>query len=170
MSTDSGRQPGIELRQISAESVHFEHRADSVALPAHPAPGELDIQMQVQFRLATDEQSGMLRMLVRTNPEADGHYKFEITVVALVGVKPGGSNMSVTEYAQASAAALLYPFARELVANLTGRGRFGPLWLHPFNFVAAVAGGGGTTRPPERAVQARTPKKPAATPPRRRRK
>ena len=100
---------------------------------------------------------------------ADGHYKFEITVVALVGVKPGGSNMSVTEYAQASAAALLYPFARELVANITGRGRFGPLWLLPFNFVAAVAGG-GTIRPPERAAQALTPKKPAATHPRRRSK
>ncbi len=90
--------------------------------------------MQVQFRLATDEQSGMLRMLVRTNPESNGHYKFEITVVALV-------------------------------ANLTGRGRFGPLWLHPFNFVAAVAGG-SSLRPPERAAQARTPKKPAAKHPR----
>ena len=165
MSTDSGRQPGIELRQIFAESVQFEHRADSVALPAHRAPGELDVQTQIQFRLAADERSGMLRMLVRTNPASNGHYKFEITVVALVGVKPGEANMSVPEYAQASAAALLYPFARELVANLTGRGRFGPLWLHPFNFVAAVAGG-SSLRPPERAAQARTPKKPAAKHPR----
>lgn len=167
MSTDSGRQPGIELRQIFAESVHFEHRSDSVTLPAHPAPGDLDVQMQVQFRLATDEQSGMLRMLVRTNPESNGHYTFEIVVVALVGVKQGESNMSVTEYAQASAAALLYPFARELVANLTGRGRFGPLWLHPFNFVAGFTGG-GTIQPSARSTKAREAKKPAATQPRRR--
>jgi preprotein translocase subunit SecB len=30
---------------------------------------------------------------------------------------------------------MLYPFLREAVANLTGRGRFGPVWLNPFNFM-----------------------------------
>jgi preprotein translocase subunit SecB len=34
--------------------------------------------------------------------------------------------------------AMLYPFIREVVANLTIRGRFGPVWLNPFNLRGAI--------------------------------
>jgi preprotein translocase subunit SecB len=33
---------------------------------------------------------------------------------------------------------ILLPFLREVIANFTGRGRFGPVWVNPINFRAAL--------------------------------
>lgn len=61
-------------------------------------------------------------------------------MTALIEVKPGEANMPLEKYATISGVSLLYPFLREAVANLTQRGRFGPVWLSPLNVAAAVEG------------------------------
>jgi preprotein translocase subunit SecB len=43
--------------------------------------------------------------------------------------------MPIADYMASGGGPTLFPFLRECVANLTGRGRFGPLWLRPINFV-----------------------------------
>jgi len=45
-------------------------------------------------------------------------------------------NMPLDRYFTTSGAALLYPFVRQVVADLTSRGRFGPVWLNPMNVTA----------------------------------
>lgn len=88
--------------------------------------------------VAPDKRAGVVRMVIKTDNETKPHYEFEVIVAATISVEDGAENMSIEEYVRGGAGrALLYPFAREAVANLTGRGRFGHLWLHPFNFVAA---------------------------------
>lgn len=88
--------------------------------------------------VAADKRAGVVRMVIKTDNETKPHYEFEVIVAATISVEDGAENMSIEEYVRGGAGrALLYPFAREAVANLTGRGRFGPLWLHPFNFMAA---------------------------------
>lgn len=42
-------------------------------------------------------------------------------------------------YLTSKGCALLFPFIRETIANLTARGRFGPVWLNPVNVVALMA-------------------------------
>jgi preprotein translocase subunit SecB len=55
---------------------------------------------------------------------------------------PGQENMALKEFfTTGSAHAVLFPFVREAVANITMRGRFGPVWLNPVNFGALVAKG-----------------------------
>jgi hypothetical protein len=44
--------------------------------------------------------------------------------------------MPLDRYFTTSGAALLYPFVRQVVADLTWRGRFGPVWLNPMNVAA----------------------------------
>jgi preprotein translocase subunit SecB len=34
----------------------------------------------------------------------------------------------------ATGASIAFPYCRELISNLTGRGRFGAIWLNPTNF------------------------------------
>lgn len=135
---DRSRQPGIVIHQVYLESARFGHRSDFLSLPAQPAPGELDVEMQAQYMMSEDGQSAVVRLTVHTVQESSGHYNFEVVIGALVGVQEDAQNMPLLAYARTAAPALLYPFAREIVANLTGRGRFGPTWLHPFNFVAAL--------------------------------
>lgn len=137
---DEERQPGLILSQVYLESASFKHRQDFLSLPPTPAPGELDVHMAAQYLLSDDKKSGVVRLTVSTQADAKGHYEFEVTVGALLTVNEGNENLPLEEYARGNAPALLYPFAREAVANLTGRGRFGATWLHPFNFLAALAG------------------------------
>lgn len=135
---DKAKQPGLLLSQVFLESASFRHRSDFLSLPAHPAPGEIQVVLEAQYMIAADKRAGVIRMVIKTDTENDPHYEFEVIVAATISVEEGAENMTVEEYAQGgSARALLYPFAREAVANLTGRGRFGPIWLHPFNFIAA---------------------------------
>ena len=56
--------------------------------------------------------------------------------------------MPLRDFLAGPAVALLYPFVREAFANLTLRGRFGPVWLNPFN-VRAMAEGLPDTIPPD---------------------
>lgn len=137
---DKARQPGLILSQVYLESAKFEHRPDFLSLPPTPAPGELEVHMAAQYLVSDDKKSGVVRLTVSTNPEVKGHYNFEVIVGALMTVNEGNENLPIEEYARSNAPSLLYPFAREAVANLTGRGRFGPTWLHPFNFLAVMGG------------------------------
>jgi len=57
-------------------------------------------------------------------------------MVGLVDREPGAENMSIATYLTGPATATLFPFVREALANITGRGRFGPVWLKPFNLNA----------------------------------
>ncbi len=135
---DNTRQPGLLLSQVFLESASFQHRHDFLSLPASPPPGEIQVVLEAQYMIAADGRAGVVRMVIKTDDATNPHYGFEVIVAATISVEEGAENMSIEEYVRGGAGrALLYPFAREAVANLTGRGRFGPLWLHPFNFIAA---------------------------------
>ena len=55
-------------------------------------------------------------------------------MTALIRVIPGQENMTIREYlASGNCVAALFPFLREAIANVTGRGRFGPVFLDPIN-------------------------------------
>ncbi len=57
-------------------------------------------------------------------------------MTALVEAEHGKENMPIEQYVRSSGPATLFPFIRQVVADLTSKGRFGPLWLSPVNFVA----------------------------------
>lgn len=135
---DSTRQPGVVIGQIVLEKLHFEHRGDYLAFPPKTDIKELPITLSFQLGLAPDRTKGVLRVRAQTPEKANALYRFDLTMVALVEVKAGEANMPLEKYATISGVSLLYPFLREAVANLTQRGRFGPVWLSPFNVAAAV--------------------------------
>jgi preprotein translocase subunit SecB len=132
---DPTKQPGITIGQVYLESARFSHRADFLNLPA-AARQDLTLGTQVELAVGPDQNTGVLRLTVSTAPNPMGLYELEIKVGALLHRTPGQENMTIQEYAANSGVPLLYPFVRETIANLTGRGRFGPFWLHPVNFLA----------------------------------
>ena len=60
---------------------------------------------------------------------------------ALVEQIGGHENFELEAYLKSNGWALLFPFVREALANLTGRGRFGPIWMNPVNVLALVSVG-----------------------------
>jgi preprotein translocase subunit SecB len=157
-AVDRTKQPGLVIRQIVLEAVRFSHRADY--LEHAPTTAIKDLALETQFRLglSRDHSKGALRLAVRTKDDAKPLYSFELSMVALVEVQAGQANMPLEQYAAVSGMSLLYPFLREAVANLTQRGRFGPVWLPPLNVAAAVEGARASA-PTAKAVQRRVAKR-----------
>lgn len=135
--TDAQKEPGISVAQVFLEAATFAHRGDFLALPLTTKPEIGDLQVVIEAGLRRDKKAGVVRIKVSTQEERDPIYRVAVTMTALFEEQPGKANMPLDEFVHGPAIAFLYPFVREAFANLTARGRFGPVWLNPFNVQAA---------------------------------
>lgn len=150
-AVDRTKQPGLVIRQVVLESARFSHRANYLQHPPTTPIKDLALETQFTLGLSRDRSKGALSLAVRTKDDAKPLYSFELRMLALVEVQKGQANMPLEQYAAVSGMSLLYPFLREAVANLTQRGRFGPIWLPPLNVAAAIE----SARGPAEAVRRR---------------
>ncbi len=135
MIMDKSKKPGIEIAQICLEGVSFSHRADYLRLPAKTTVDVGDVDVHFEVGLAEDEDRGVARVRVSTKAKNNPVYNFDITIVGLFKVDEHAPNMTLREFFPISFATL-FPFVRQAVADLTMRGRFGPVWIHPLNLIA----------------------------------
>jgi preprotein translocase subunit SecB len=131
---DSTKQPGIVIGQVFLEKVVFSHRDDFLNLPPNTQPSIGDVAVGILVGEGTDGESGLVRIEVKTDPANKPIYNVELAVMALVKRTEGAGNMTIHEFLTSGASvSLLYPFVREALANLTLRGRFGPVFLNTIN-------------------------------------
>ena len=130
---DPERQPGIKIGQIFLSRARFEHSPNVLDLPLETPVPEQKITLTVTTGLTEDRKAGMVSITVETAPDETAIYRYAVEMVALVEQEEGAENMAVSEYLTHAAPAALFPFLREALASLTGRGRFGPVWLKPLN-------------------------------------
>jgi len=151
---DPSKQPGLKIAQIFLERVAFGHRGDYLATTATPTPDTIvgTVNVEVQVGLSEDGKNGLLRLRVNTLPENRPFYEFEVAMVALITVDEAAPNIPLAQYVHTMGAPLLYPFMRQVVADLTWRGRFGPVWLNPINLTAKAA-----TVPPQPTAKGHRP-------------
>ena len=133
---DATTQPGIRIGQILLVTAHFEHREDFLNLPPDSKLEEMNIDVTVEVGTNEENTQGMLRLTVG-NSKPEYLYHFQVVMVGLFDVDPHAPNMNLTDFLKVAGSTLMYPFVREVVANITARGRFGPVWLKPFNVAAA---------------------------------
>jgi preprotein translocase subunit SecB len=134
---DQTKQPGISLERIFLKSAKFSHRSDPLA----PLPeamrrkgGSIDLEIEMS---GSDDGGAALVLRASNDPKDDcARYDFVVEMVGVFEPIAGAENMRTSEYARTNGLALMFPFVRETVANLTSRGRFGPLWLNPTNIRA----------------------------------
>ena len=94
-----------------------------------------------EARVVASENGEAVALIVRVSTgkiEPEPLYSFLAEMTAIIAAIPGQQNLRPSDFASAQGLATLYPFLREAVANLTARGRFGPVYLLPFNFTAAA--------------------------------
>jgi len=135
---DPTQPPGIEIAQIFLEEAHFSHREDYLSLPPNAQVPPPTVQVNFEGSIDEAQKLGVVRVGVSTNDEERPYYNIRVTMTAVVRPEAGKENMPVETYLRGPGPAMLYGFLREVVANLTWRGRFGPIWLSPFNIQAAV--------------------------------
>jgi preprotein translocase subunit SecB len=152
---DQTKDPGLKIAQIFLLQAQFSHREDVLTLPYNHPVGELNLELETKMGTNPEGTGGIVTVTVRTRDEDNPIYRFAIEMAALIEEDPATKNMKPEAYLATSGGALLYPFVREIVASLTWKGRFGPIWLKPVNMtlgttretvIDAVSGG----RKPER--------------------
>ncbi|HET8835587.1 MAG TPA: protein-export chaperone SecB [Gemmatimonadales bacterium] len=158
--TDERKQPGIRVSQIYLESATFRHRSDHLSLSPRTPPEVGPIGFEVETGVSEDKTRALVRVRVMTPPDSTALYAFDLTMIALLRTRDE-PNMPLEQYVSVHGTTLLFPFIREAVANLTTRGRFGPIWIAPFNVKAALEPGEPETEQKQlpRKTPARTTKK-----------
>ena len=133
---DESKQPGIRLVQVFLEKAAFKHREDFLDLPPDTEPDVPTLRVSLETGLSAEGSAALIRTRVRTKPKTRSIYEFDISMTALIEREKDSANMPLEKYVPLAGWTLVFPFLREAVANVTGRGRFGPVWLSPFNLRA----------------------------------
>jgi len=134
---DESKQPGIQIDQIFLHEAHFTHGANALALPPTHRIENLAVQLQTKFAGKPGGRGALVGVRVHTS-DPNAVYQIAVEILMAVSAVPGEENLDPLEYVQKFGPATLFPFLREAVATITQKGRFGALWLKPFNFVAAA--------------------------------
>lgn len=129
----------LTISQMLLEKAHFEHKGDFLSKPPNVAPPQSQVDLQIELVKQEEvSQTGpstlLVRLRVASNPEEG--YGFEVIYSALLGVSLEGETRpdDLDRRLMISSASMLFPFVREVVANLTMRGRFGASWVAPTDF------------------------------------
>lgn len=133
---DETKQPGIRLVHVFLEKAVFKHGRDFLDLPPETEPKIEQLAVSLETGVTTDNSAALIRARVRTKPRARSVYEFDVTMTALLERETKSPNMPLEQYVDMAGWTFVFPFLREAVANITGRGRFGPVWLNPFNLKA----------------------------------
>lgn len=129
------RAAPFNIAQIILEDVQFRH-SDSAYLAKdvkteHP---QVSANISVDFLRVKEQGKAVVRLRVVCD-STEGPYSYAASYVALLtGVESilatdDGERMLVLGTSN-----MLMPFVREVIANLSSRGRFGTTWISPIDF------------------------------------
>ena len=142
---DQTKQPGIQVDQVVLVEARFAHGRNALVLPPTTRIAELNFNVEFKVGGKPGEKSAIVGVRASTPEDPDALYSVSVEVAMIVTAIPGQENLDPFEYAQQMGPAALFPFVREAVASLTMKGRFGALWLKPYNLVAGLPTSSGTT-------------------------
>jgi preprotein translocase subunit SecB len=125
--------PTIRIGQILLERAEFEHREDYLDLPPTTPAGAEGVRIEVQSALSDDRSRAVTKLRAHTQAVENPVYRFDVVFAVIAEIDPLPASLTVDRYIVGSTVGFLAPFLREMVANLTLRGRFGPVWLQPVN-------------------------------------
>lgn len=133
----------IRLENLFCRASEFEQVAvpsgamAEVERPEPPDEFQIGVSLTAQDR---GEHRADVELSVTIEPDEESGQPYAVHV-AYVGQFSFGDlpeRLSREGFVGRNAAAIIFPFVREAIGNLTSRGAYGPLWLPPINVVAML--------------------------------
>lgn len=128
----------LAISQIILESVDFRHTESPLTSEMQLVP-RTETSLQIEVIEGEDNRAAVRLKIDCEAPDSPYQYHASYLVVfSYEGDPPKdlGKRLAVT------GANMALPFVRELIANLSSRGKFGTTWVAPTDFNAVVATGG----------------------------
>ena len=119
---DKNKQPGIKFLNVFLTKLNYE-------LPKiNPGEFKYDVNFSDTFKIEGKKLFFTLTVQLYDN--------FKIELTGIFEAIKGEENLELEEFAKANAAALLMPFAREIISNITSRTPLPHLLMPPINIIA----------------------------------
>ncbi len=128
---DETKQPGINFNNIILKEVTFRRSPGIIEKP------ELDINFNVISAISEDKKSLNLEV-VTILKEKKGLFNLEFSLIGNFSIIGNSENMSLEEFSKTNASALMMPYIRETISNITLRSGLKPVIIPPINIISMV--------------------------------
>lgn len=127
----------VRLEDLHCKKANFEQ----LFVPSGRLAPDLPIPMKVSlgFRDTGDGPVAVeFSLTVQHDRDAGQPYNVEVVYVGRFGIGDLPEGLTRENFARTNAAAIMFPFVRATIADITMRGSVGPLVLPPVNVVAML--------------------------------
>jgi len=130
----------VQLQAVALRELSYTEIANPSQPPTAPGPGKTDISVEIGLQgtinIQSDSATGapLIELLLSATVNPDALLR-PITVKVVVGglfsASPPIGLRELLGYVNEGGARLLFPYLREMVSAVTGRGVYGPIFLQP---------------------------------------
>lgn len=125
---------GFILEAVFSDQLEFRGQMVTDDLP-DGIPG--DINVSWDWRFAEDDRIEVSFQLGR-EPTRERPEFVHVSLIGVFKLIAGDKTIPLEKFVRLHAPALMMPYARETISNLTSRGAYGPFFLPPVNVVALM--------------------------------
>jgi len=129
---DESKQPGIRFDNILLGRLNFDRKPTIVSNP------ELDVHFSVNKSFTNDKRRLTIELSVILTEKKGDSFKIECAMVGIFSIVADQENMSLEEFSEVNGPALMLPYIREVIANITMRSGIKPVILPPLNVKSVV--------------------------------
>lgn len=141
-STQSAAPPnatyhsGIQFTAVVVDRLVF-----SDLSPSEKKPASLEFSFGIRRTFYKEPESVEVSFLVKIAPPpgTPSRFALEADVTGRFDRAESATGMTLEEFSKTNAPALVMPYAREVVTNITARTRHGTIFIPPVNVFAIVA-------------------------------
>lgn len=119
---DENKQPGIRFIQVFLSKLKYN-------LPQEP-PDKFKYHIEFKDTFKIDGKTLVSTLSIKLYKD------FELELTGIFETIEGEENLELVKFAKRNAPALLIPFAREIISNITSRTPLPQLLLPPINIIA----------------------------------
>lgn len=131
---DPDREPGIRFIGVTVDRVEFRDVA-----PGELPQRALEFSFALQRKEVTAPTAADVTVMVRvTSKDSASRLYLDASVTGRFQPLEEDPNFPLSEFAETNGPAIVFPFVREFVANLTARTRQGMVLFPPVNVAALV--------------------------------
>jgi preprotein translocase subunit SecB len=121
---------GFAFDRVWVRTIRF----DDTGIDVQPGKKQAEIELGVSIDVPEDNTQALVSLTITVKPKDPKEFnQFEVTVEGRFRPTADEYKAKLKDFVDRQGAALLLPFAREVIANVTMRSRVGPLLLPPLN-------------------------------------
>lgn len=130
---DSPKGPGFHFNSVAVDKLSLFDLQ-----PGETRPPSLNFSIKFRRRMLAEPARVEITVLVSISPQEGSSFRFDVEITGEFDRVEGPQVLPLEEFARLNGPALVMPYAREIVTNITSRTRHGVILFPPVNIVQLV--------------------------------